>query len=495
MKVDEASLLHLEERLARGEVPEESAPELLDAVRHVLGCRYGRGAARGSSERRGVRSGRKGGKKGHGRHGAADYPGAEHVVVSHRDLKAGDPCPESGCTGKLYDTHAPSRDIELRAGPPITGTVSECQVLRCASCQKTFTAPLAPGASGVKYHPSVDATLAVMRYGLGMPHNRLAQWQKWAGIPLPASTQFERVKAMAEAGRPVVEHLETIAANRPLLQSDDTGARILALLEENKARGPDERTGIFTTGIMARGLDSTVPPIVLYSSGRRHAGENVDRLLSQRAEEAGDVIHLADASSMAPTSSRRIKANCMAHARRRFIEVQAAFPEHCAHVLDAIATIYHNDDATSGVDPEGRLAYHQEHSAPVMAVLQEWMQEQLDKRLVEPNSRLGKAFSYVRNHWDGLTRFLKVPGVPLDNNQTERELRPVQRHRKNSLFFKNESGAGVGDVLLTLTRTAVINRIDPVRYLTALATHASQARAAPQAWLPWTYQESIEPFN
>lgn len=495
MRADEVTLLRLEERLARGEVPPDAATELLDAVRHVLGCRYGRGAAKGSSERRGVRSRGKGRKKGHGRHGAADYPGAQRVVVRHPELKAGDPCPETGCGGKLYDTRAPSTDVELVAGPPITGTVCEREVLRCASCQKTFTAPPPPGANGVKYHPSVDATLAVMRYALGMPHNRLAQWQKWAGIPLPASTQFERVKAMAEAGRPLVEHLETIAANRPLLQSDDTGARILALLEENKARGPDERTGIFTTGIVARGLDSTVPPIVLYSSGRRHAGENVDHLLSQRAEDAGDVIHLADASSMAPTSSRRIKANCMAHARRRFIEVLAAFPEHCAYVLDAITAIYHNDDATSGTDPETRLAYHQEHSAPVMTALREWMQEQFDKRLVEPNSRLGKAFSYVTNHWEGLTRFLRVPGVPLDNNQTERELRPVQRHRKNSLFFKNEVGAGVGDVLMTLTRTAVINGVDPVRYLTAVAAHATKARSAPQAWLPWTYQQTVGALN
>lgn len=495
MKVGEVALLRLEERLGRGEVPNDAVPELLEAVRHVLGCRYGRGAAKGSSERRGQRSGRKRQKKGHGRQGATDYTGAERVAVPHPDLKVGDPCLEVGCGGKLYDTRAPSKDVELEASPPIAGTVFERQVLRCASCQKTFTAPPPPEANGAKYHASVDATLAVMRYALGMPHNRLAQWQKWAGVPLPASTQFERVKAMAEAAQPVFVHLETIAANRPVLQSDDTGARILALIQENKTRAPDERTGIFTTGIVARGLDSAVPPIVLYASGRRHAGENVDRLLRQRTEEAGDVIHMADASSMAPSAPGRIKANCMAHARRRFIEIQGAFPEHCEHVLDAFATIYQNDDAASSMDPEARLAYHQEHSASVMTAFHDWMQEQFDRRLVEPNSRLGKAFSYVTNHWEGLTRFLKVPGVPLDNNATERELRPVQRHRKNSLFFKNEPGAAVGDVLMAMTRTAVVNGIDPVRYLTALAIHAGRARGAPQAWLPWTYQETLRGLN
>lgn len=495
MKLDAAELMRLEERLAAGEVPMDAVPALLEAVRHLLRCRYRRGAVTASTERRRKRSGSAGKKKGHGRNGAHDYVGAERVAVPHPDLNAGDSCPESGCRGKLYDTSMPAKDLELRATPPIQGRLYERQVLRCANCQKTFTAPLPPEATGAKYHASVDAVLAVMRYALGMPHHRLAQWQRWAGVPLPASTQFERVEAMANAALPVFRHLETMAANRPLLQSDDTGARILALQAENKTRAPDERTGIFTTGIVARGLDSALAPIVLYASGRRHAGENLDRLLRQRTEEAGDLIHMADASSMAPSFGRRIKANCNAHARRYFIEAYAAFPEHCERVLEDMATIYQHDDATRGMGPQARLVYHQEHSAPVMKALYDWMEEQFRKRLVEPNSRLGKAFSYLKNHWQGLTRFLQVPGVPLDNNATERELKPAQRHRKNSLFFKNEAGAAVGDVLMSVTRTCVINGVDPVRYLSAIATHATEARGAPQAWLPWTYQERPGALN
>ncbi len=85
--------------------------------------------------------------------------------------------------------------------------------------------------------------------------------------------------------------------------------------------------------------------------------------------------------------------------------------------------------------------------------LYKWIEEQFRERVVEPNSRLGKAFSYVKNHWQGLTRFLEVPGVPLDNNVSEQELKPSQRHRKNSLFFRTQAGADVGDVLLSMIRT------------------------------------------
>jgi hypothetical protein len=91
-------------------------------------------------------------------------------------------------------------------------------------------------ATGANYDASVDATLAVMRYAMGLPHHRLEQLQRWAGIPLPASTQFERVEVMANVVSPVARHLAQLAAHRPLLQSDDTGARILSLQAENQTR-------------------------------------------------------------------------------------------------------------------------------------------------------------------------------------------------------------------------------------------------------------------
>ncbi len=406
-------------------------------------------------------------------------------------MKAGGPCPEPLCQGKLYDTQAPRKDVELKAQPPIQATVYERQMLRCAGCQKTFTAPLPPQAGASKYHPSVDAVVSVLRYAMGMPHHRLAQWQKWAG----ASTQFERAEAMANAVLPAFRHMETLAANRPLVHSDDTGVRILTLMAENETLAQGERTGTFTTGIVARGLDKTLAPIVLYASGRRHAGENMDQLLNQRTVQASKVIHMADASSMAPRSPLRITAKCMVHARRYFIEAEPAFPEHCDRVLEDIAAIYRNDDDTRGMDPDERLAYHQQHSRPIMDALYKWIEEQFRERVVEPNSRLGKTFSYVKNHWQGLTRFLEVPGVPLDNNVSEQELKPSQRHRKNSLFFRTQAGADVGDVLLSMIRTSVKNSIDPVHYLTNISMHAQDARAAPESWLPWSYQETLNRLN
>jgi len=57
------------------------------------------------------------------------------------------------------------------------------------------------------------------------------------------------------------------------------------------------------------------------------------------------------------------------------------------------------------------------------------------------------------NHWEPLTLFLRVPKAPLDNNLCERALKRVILHRKNSLFFKTDHGADVGDLFMSLIHT------------------------------------------
>jgi hypothetical protein len=94
------------------------------------------------------------------------------------------------------------------------------------------------------------------------------------------------------------------------------------------------------------------------------------------------------------------------------------FPQECRHVLETLGSVYHNDALTRQreLSPEGRLLFHREHSAPVMKELHEWMKAQFAEHKVEPNSGLGKAISYLLNHWTKLTLFLSQAGAPLDNN-------------------------------------------------------------------------------
>jgi hypothetical protein len=122
--------------------------------------------------------------------------------------------------------------------------------------------------------------------------------------------------------------------------------------------------------------------------------------------------------------------------------------------------------------------------------LKEWIEQQFAEHKVEPNSSIGKALTYLLNHWAGLSRFLTVEGAPLDNNVVERALRLVVLHRKNALFYKTEHGAAVGDILMSLIETCRMNSVSAWDYLVALVCNAGAVRCKPQEWLPWNYQES-----
>lgn len=184
-----------------------------------------------------------------------------------------------------------------------------------------------------------------------------------------------------------------------------------------------------------------------------------------------------------------IVAACIAHGRRNFVDVAESFPAECRVVLETLRDVFKHDALAKerGLTAEERLRFHQQHSGPVMASLEEWMRGQFAQRKVEPNSGLGDAIRYMQKHWEKLTLFLRKAGAPLDNNISERALKRAILHRKNSLFFKTLNGARVADLFMSLIHTAELNDVAPFDYLVALLRNPAQAAASPANWMPWNY--------
>jgi len=432
-------------------------------------------------------------RKGHGRRAAATYWGAKKVTVPHDHLKPGDVCP--GCTaGKLYDTERPAVLLHLHAQPIIAGTVFELEKLRCALCGKLFSATAPAEAGQEKYDANVAPMLAVMRYGYGLPMNRLAQLQQDFGVPLPAGTQWELVHPHAQELGPVFDEFLNQAACSDVFHNDDTTARILALekqiREAERASAGDTklRTGIFTTCVIATRGPRT---FALFFSGGRHAGENLQAVLDRRPADLPPPIQMCDGLSRnKPLTTATRMANCNSHGRRGFVTVADAFPEECAHVLETMRQVYKHDEQTQreAMSDDQRLSFHQQHSAPLMDALKEWMEAKLESKQVEPNGSLGEAFDYMLKRWEPLTLFLRQPGAPLDNNICERAMKTSIRHRNNSLFYKTENGAHVGDLFMSLIHTCRLARANPFDYLSTLRRHIRHVRDDPAAWMPWNYQ-------
>ncbi|MHC5090975.1 MAG: IS66 family transposase [Planctomycetota bacterium] len=424
--------------------------------------------------------------KGHGRNAAADYTGAELIKVPHETLNPGDNCP--GCLkGILYEMKVPKVVVRITGKAPIDAKVYQMQKLRCNLCGEIFIADTPPGIGEEKYDAASGAMIALLKYGSGLPFNRLQQLQGSCGIPLPASTQWEIVELMANQIYPVYQQLIRQAAQGDVIYNDDTTMKILALMQNNDEQDQSERKGIFTTGIVSTVDDQK---IALFFTGRKHAGENLADLLQQRHSDLSAPIQMCDALSRNTSKAfKSILANCLAHGRRKFVEVALNFPEQCRYVIETLAKVYKYDEMAKeqNMSADQRLRFHQSKSGPLMEDLKTWLNDQLDQKKVEPNCGLGQAISYMLNHWKPLTLFLRVPKAPLDNNICERALKKAILHRKNALFYKTENGARVGDLFMSLIYTCNLAGVNPFDYLTALQKHAADLAQQPEKWLPWNY--------
>ena len=433
--------------------------------------------------------------KGHGRKAAQDYPGAQSVKVPHPVHRIGELCPKC-LKGKLYRLQVPARLVRIVAQPIFQATRFELERLRCALCGALFTAPPPPEAGLNKYAPSNGIMLVLLRYGAGLPLYRIAKWQTYFGVPLPPSTQWEQIEAVSEIPELIYEALCDLAAQGQLLHNDDTYMRVQSLRQEIAAsQDQPQRTGIFTTGIIAKvdGLQ-----IALFITGQKHAGENLNALLRRRAAHRQPPLQMCDALSRnEPKEFHTLLCNCLLHGRRYFIDVIENFPQECRKVIESLREVYRFEAIAKEqkLSDEQRLTFHQVNSQPVMGELHQWMKDQFEQKRVEPNSGLGEAIGYMLKHWIPLTRFLWVPGAPLDNNVAEQGLKKAILHRKNSLSYKTLHGARIGDIHMSLIHTCELNRVNPFEYFMALQQHAAEVRKDPTRWFPWCYQQNITAAN
>jgi len=442
--------------------------------------------------------------KGHGRNGASAYSAAKKVTVLLATLKPGERCPEC-IKGKLYENVPPGVVVRVVGQAPLAATVYELQKLRCNLCGEVFTAEAPADIGTEKYDAGAGAMIATLKYGGGMPFNRLAQLQEHMGLPLPAATQWECVDALATIVKPAHTEMIQQAAQAAVLHNDDTGAKILELMKGKDVlateqpedllqgtQGAPQRSGVFTSGIVAVTGEHK---IALFYTGCKHAGENLLELLKKRSASLAPPIQMCDALSRnMPKELQTIVANCASHARRKFADVAISFPEGCLYVLQVFRQVYAVDAAAKEQQlcATARLALHQAQSLPLMTALADWIKEQIVAKKVEPNSGLGEAISYMRKHWQKLTLFLHVPDVPLDNNICERALKKAILHRKNALFYKTQHGAEVGDLFMSMIHTCQLCGANHFDYLVALQKHRHLLAATPADWMPWNYRQTVD---
>ena len=424
-------------------------------------------------------------RKGNGHRSSKEYQEAKIIKIAHESLKRGDVCPKCG-SGKLFNLK-PGTVLRIVGQPWLQVEIYKPERLRCAKCQQIFTAKLPSEIyTQSRADHSAKAIVTLLKYRGGVPFYRQEKIQEALGNPISDSEIWEMTANVADCGLPVFAKLCQIAANGECIHNDDTNAKILELLKENERDDP-ERKGIFTSAILSKNGDKQIS---IFFTGRQHAGENIDDLLNDRDGDLSIPIQMCDGLSRnIPKKNETQVGKCNAHSRRYFYEIAPFWPNESLKVVSAFDLVFLHDKIAKNekMSIEERLKWHQKMSLPVMKEIRKYCQQLIKDKKIEPNSSFGKAIQYLENHWNGLTLFTKIPGVPISNNDDERLIKRCVLNRKNAYFFKTQKGARIADILMSLIETCCLNKINPYNYLLAIQKFQDQVFNNPNNWLPWNY--------
>src|SRR5579883_373030 len=178
------------------------------------------------------------------------------------------------------------------------------------------------------------------------------------------------------------------------------------------------------------------------------------------------------------------------HALLAVVEAEQAAPEIAREAVRRIDTLFAVERQAKEVSAEELLALRQAQSVPVLAGLREkllgWKAQLL------PKHPMAEAVNYVLSQWTELHVFCTDGAVPMDNNVSEREMKRVVLHRKNSLFVGNPRGGRTAAILASLASTCRRHEVDPQLYLTQLLVNLPpllssvphSRRQELDAWLP-----------
>jgi hypothetical protein len=452
----------------------------------------------------------KGKPKGHGRTGAAAY--AEKAThVFHKLV--------GGVIGMICAVCSIGRMVRYREKVIIrvigqsnfAAEAHHFEQARCNNCHRIVRADgsvdvlVGLGSSYITYDWSACAMLLFLHYFSTTPLKRLDSMHAGWGVPMPDSNLWKLADQCDDLLLPMYRALERYGiAKAESLRIDDTGAeiietrrRIKAELEALEAAGEptkDLRTAINATGVY---LETKDEKIILFYTGRHHAGEMLDQLLEHRHASSEKLAKVTDGAAKNFDHNHRDKlaeGTCNTHSFLKFRAIKDKYPLEYATVGAIYDKIYENEDEVKRrkLGKIERRDYHREHSKPLMLKLKEFCDEKIRTKTVEPASALWEPVTFVINQWSRLILFCEEPGVPLDTNLVEQQLIIPLRYLAASFNYHTETGAEVGDRAMSLIATARANDVEAVAFLKECLSNHEDLAKRPEHYFPWVVRERLK---
>lgn len=348
----------------------------------------------------------------------------------------------------------------------------------CMACRTLVQAPL-PACVIDKGMPTAGllAQVLIAKHGDHLPLYRQEAIFGRAGFAIPRSTLAQWVGVCGTRLEPVAQALKDELLACQVLHADETPVAVLA-----PGAGKTHRAYLWAYAA------ATSEPIraVVYDFTETRSGKHARAFLghepqadgrAQRAAWTGQLV-CDDFGGYKALFERGVtEVGCMAHARRKFIELHEANKSTlAATAIELIGQLYGIERDIEGLSGDARLHQRQARAGPIAQALFDWLVAQRTR--VPAGSATARAIDYSLARWAALTRYLEDARLPIDNNLDERQIRPWTTGRKNWLFAGSLAAGQRAAAVMSLIQSAKLNGLEPYGYLKDVLERLPTQRAS-----------------
>lgn len=355
----------------------------------------------------------------------------------------------------------------------------------CRCCNK-FVAARAPRSviPGSSYGSAgLLADMVINKFQFALPFYRMEQVYSRAGHAISRTTMANLMITLADSLTPLVERFREHLLRQPIIHADETTFQVLKEL----GRAAQSKSYMWQYCSATHAAHQ----LVIFDYQTSRAGAHALKFLTHPDETAFSGYLQVDGYAGYNVIESATRVGCMAHVRRKFVEVVQAVP--AAQASESLATkaigliqqLYLIEGQLTHATIAQRLSARRLHSVPVLNQFKAWLDMQAQEGMRK--TLLGKAVHYALGQWKYIIRYAEDGGLNIDNNIAERNIKSFVIGRKNWLFADSVDGGHATAVLTTMVRSALANKLDAYQYMVHVLEQLPYAQTEDdfQALMPW----------
>ena len=354
----------------------------------------------------------------------------------------------------------------------------------CKACEDTIILAKMPPQALPKTMagPGLLAHILVSKYDDHLPLYRQAEMWERAGVDLDCTTMGRWVMSCGDLLMPLVDLMKQDIVASGSVQADETGVQVMN--EKGRKNKSKSYMWVFKTAV-----DENSKIVYHYSPTRN--SDVISSFLSRFEGYLQSDGYRGYTKFAAEIPHNIINLGCWAHARRQFVEITKVAPKKgvAFGAVKLIAELYKIERQAKEEDLsfEEIWQLRQKESKPILEELKKFLLDHQDA--VPPKGLLGKAISYTLKNWGHLIVYLERGDLEIDNNATERCMKPFAVGRKNWMFKGCVKGAESSAAIYSLIETAKSHGHNPYDYLRDIFIRLPQKIAAGESL------EDLLPYN